>query len=319
MSLPSDALRAAGVLFHPAAAPGDLDALEAHLGIPLPDEVWALYLDHDGEACPPGLYAHLQDLENLRGTLDELTDLLGQPEGEVRFLPLWADADGGHFVYVLQGAARGMIGSLSADDLTYAPPHYRDLGGLYAALLDAFGRDDFDLTRDYDGHRGIGPREATVFDEHLHAYCHAVDNAAREFHAAFVLILCPPGREADLYPLLHDPDVAGPVARLLTGREAPGARDALISAVRGYAHNADLTAQLLDALTTVQAPGTPDALLAVARSYPVTYAARYVADALDRCGVPVQYGSDGVAHVQDGPAWFTLSGWAARPADSGEA
>ena len=177
-----------------------------------------------------------------------------------------------------------MIGWTHHENPGFMAPHYRDVAGLYATLLDAYQRNNFDLVREYTRDAGIGDRETQVFDVHLAAYFLTLDAPGRNYHGAFLLTLCPPGRERDLLPLLHDRDLAVLTGALLARRNCQWSLEALTEAAREHALDATRSYNLLGAITTLDAPGTEEALLRLARGYPVTLSAAYLADALERRG-----------------------------------
>lgn len=92
MTLPGRALHNAGVTFFPPATPEALQALEARLGFPLPEELRALYLDRNGEqeSMEPVRVARLQSRCELDDTLEEMDEFLlaEAPALRGRFVPL---------------------------------------------------------------------------------------------------------------------------------------------------------------------------------------------------------------------------------------
>lgn len=288
MTVPGRALQDAGVTFHPPATPEALQALEDRLGFPLPEELQALYLDRNGEqeSWEPVLLARLQNLDELNATLDEMDEYLLAEAPALRglFVPLWTDDNGNYFVYFLHGAERGMIGWTHHEAPCFIAPHYRDMTGLYLALLEAYQQGAFDLVQAFTGDAEIGERETQVFEAHLAAYAPTLDAPLRQYHGALLLTLCPPGREGDLLPLLHDRELAVLTSALLARRNCQWALKALTDAVREHALETTLSYNLLGAITTLDAPGTDEALLGLARGYPVTLSAAYLADALERRG-----------------------------------
>lgn len=287
MTVPSRELRDAGVTFFPPASGADLQRLEQRLGEPLPAEIRALYLDHDGEkeSVEPTLVARLQQVDELLGTLDLLDEWFDEQAPELRreFLPLWTDDNSNFFVFFLRGAARGMIGEANHEEPFKFPPRYRNLTSLYAALLGSYKRDATDLAGDYPDEVS-GEREQAVFEEHLAAYRPTLSEPLRQYHGTFLLTLCPPGREGDVLPLLLEPELAVEAGRLLTRRRCAWALEALVSAVRVQASDITVAYNLLQAITDLGAPGTDEALIALARDFPATLSASYLADALERRG-----------------------------------
>lgn len=180
-----------------------------------------------------------------------------------------------------------MIGWSHHEDPTFIEPHYRDVASLYAALLEAYQQHSFDLARDYLSDIS-GDREAQVFAEHLAAFDLTLDEPLRKYHGAFLLSLCPVGREAELLPLLHDQELALLAGNLLASRGCHWALEALIAAVREHSQDLTVSSNLLQAITKLDAPGTDDALIALARGYPVTLSASSLATALERRGFPQQ-------------------------------
>lgn len=292
MHSPIRLLNEAGVTFHAPATASEIREAEAQIGQSLPDDLRNLYLDHNGEdgSEEPVLMARLQSLKELIEACRE-SDEFWEEECAFfrhRFLPVWADGGGNFFVAFVQGEEKGLIGRINHDWPYFIEPHYRDVNGLYAALLDAYRRDDFDLTRDYASDSGLGEREEQVFDAHLSAYAPALDAPVREYHGAFLLTLCPLGREQELLPLLHDDRLVVFTGRLLARRQCHWALPALTEAVREHASESSITFNLLNAITDLDAPDTSEALVNLARAYPVTWSAHYLAEALQRCGFMVE-------------------------------
>ncbi|MFN4251224.1 SMI1/KNR4 family protein [Deinococcus sp.] len=292
MHSPIRLLNEAGVTFHAPATASEISAAEAQIGQPLPDDLRNLYLDHNGEegSEEPVLMARLQSLEELIEACRESDEFWEDecPFFRHRFLPMWADGGGNYFVVFVQGEERGLIGRINHDWPYFIEPHYRDVNGLYAALLDAYRRDDFDLMRDYTGDSGMGQRERQVFDAHLAAYDPALDAPLREYHGAFLLTLCPLGRERELLHLLHDDRLTVLTGNLLSRRKCQWALPALTDAVREHAPNSSIAFNLLNAITDLDAPNTGEALVKLARDFPVTLSAHYLAEALQRCGFRVE-------------------------------
>jgi len=288
MTVPGHQLQEAGVTFFPPASEANLQRLAQRLGEPLPAEIQALYLDHDGEdeSIEPVLLARLQPVEELLDTLDTHDEWFDEEAPELRrmFLPLWTDDNSNFFVYFLRGAERGMIGESNHEIPFEVAPRYRDLTSLYAALLDGYQRDATKLPQDYPDDKANGEREQSVFNEHLAAYHPTLSEPLRQYHGTFLLTFCPLGREEDLLPLLHERELAANVGRLLTQRRCTWALEALTAAVRLHASNLTVTSDLLQAVTDIDAQGTDEALIALARNFPATRWAFCLADALERRG-----------------------------------
>ncbi|OOV13847.1 hypothetical protein BXU09_03190 [Deinococcus sp. LM3] len=292
MHSPIRLLNEAGVTFFPAVTLTQIQVVEDRFGFSLPDEIRSLYLDHDGEqeSMDPVLVERLQSLAELMSTLDEMDEFLLEEAPALRglFMPLWSDDGSNFFVFFLHGAERGMIGWTNHEEPYFIAPHYRDMAGLYAALVSAYNRNGFELKREYTGDSLIGEREERVFDAHLAAYDPALDAPLREYHGAFLLTLCPLGREQELLPLLRDDGLAVFTSRLLVRRKCHWALPALTDAVREHASNSSISFNLLNAITDLDAPNTGEALVNLARDYPVTLSAHYLAEALQRCGFRVE-------------------------------
>ncbi|GAA0515055.1 hypothetical protein GCM10008937_23490 [Deinococcus depolymerans] len=317
MHSPIRLLNEAGVTFHAPATASEISAAEIQIGQPLPDDLRNLYLDHNGEegSEEPVLMARLQSLEELIEAC-RVSDEFWEDECPFfrhRFLPVWADGGGNYFVVFVQGEERGLIGRINHDWPYFIEPHYRDANGLYAALLDAYRRDDFDLMRDYTGDSGMGQQERQVFDAHLATYNPALDAPIREYHGAFLLTLCPLGREQELLPLLRDDGLAVFTSRLLVRRKCHWALPALTDAAREHAPNSSIVFNLLNAITDLDAPNTGEALVKLARDFPVTLSVHYLIEALQRHGFRVerpQNAQQARIRVETEPDGWLVLAWA---------
>lgn len=82
-----------------------------------------------------------------------------------------------------------------------------------------------------------------------------LNDLVRDDHGAFLLTLCPPGRERDLLPLLHHRDLMAltGVLLLLARRNGQWALDALTDAIREHALDSTLSSALISAIIPLDA------------------------------------------------------------------
>ncbi|UQN07867.1 SMI1/KNR4 family protein [Deinococcus sp. QL22] len=254
----------------------------------MPAEVRALYLDHNGEqeSMEPMLSSRLQPLGLLCEAFDELGEWLyvDVPAFRGRFLPLWTDDNGNYLLYLLTGAEAGMVADLDHERPFKLAPLYRNMESLYAALLEGYLQDDEGLPQDYPLTGVPTAEELAVYEDHLQAYGQTDHEPTREMHAAFLLMLCPAGREQDWLPLLHHREMVIDTARALGERGCVWALGALIETVRGFPAETTLCNNVLEVIAQLDAPETDAALIELATGFPANMTALYVARALERRG-----------------------------------
>jgi hypothetical protein len=218
--------------FNPPATAADLARLQSTLG-PLPDEVLALYRDHDGSPAAPlrdgaWLPTRLLPTNEALDITQTLRSFDNPSLGDVAWL--WTDDNSNYAGVYTTGPAAGFVVIFAHDEPSLAPA-YRSVAAFLQHLIDSAPKpaadgseDDFDndaaidiptiprqlpVTEDDPAHRESDRALARAL---LDSYERETDPDRRRLYAQSAVALTPVADTASVTPLLFDPDMWTPEA-----------------------------------------------------------------------------------------------------------
>src|SRR5262245_32731200 len=208
-------LRAFEIECNPPASPKQLKALETEFNAPLPNDLRALYRDHNGMADARGtLPLRLLSLDEVRSERETLGLFLETFEWSDRGLVLFFSNDNSDYAGVyLSGPMAGRVAIVPHEGVDVAP-RYRSVRSFLQALLTAAegGQDDLrDLVFEYTPVAGFSPEERRQDWETAQALWRLYEAARKQNQATGDLVACllaltPPEQTDSLLPLLDDAD-----------------------------------------------------------------------------------------------------------------
>jgi len=242
-----DEIETSGAALNPPASAAQLQELEESLGCTLPQDLRALYLQHNGMAERGDLPFRLMSTKEVVRTYRKFRGEEFVSE-EIRFF--WTDDESDYAALYVSGPAAGRVCVLGHEEVDFSPV-FRSVASFYRALIAAAarGQDAYEMLETPGGPEPEGSPQEQAADlalaEHFFArYATEVDPDARQRHAFAGMQLLPKSESHRLLDWLRAEDmwIQERACTLLGRRGYTAAIPALAEVARTGKHNGRVAA-----------------------------------------------------------------------------